>query len=101
MIGFYPNLPDVTEINFEEVFKHDLEKRLCNEFLFNYEAQLDELKKNLVEAINIEKLQIKFNIHKLCRFIFDFSRIFSSYYSKVKILEVCYFYKQIDFKLIN
>lgn len=86
--AIYPNLPDIETINFEETLKHELEKRLCNEFLFKFEDLLEELKLNLVDTEKIEKLQIKFNIHKLCRFLFDFSKLFSSYYSKVKVLEV-------------
>jgi arginyl-tRNA synthetase len=88
--GIYPNLPEIETVNFEEDLKNELEKRLCNEFLFKFEDQLKELKSNLIDnsANLVEKLQIKFNIHKLCRFLFDFSKLFSSYYSKVKVLEV-------------
>ena len=86
--GVYPVLPEIETINFEDSLKHALEKRLCNEFLFKFEDQLKELKLNLIDIAKFERLQLKFNIHKLCRFLFDFSKLFSSYYSKIKVLEV-------------
>lgn len=76
-------------LDFHALLKHDLEKKLSQEYLFKFEDYLNEIQnaicKNDCEiGIKLDKV----NYNKLLKMLVDMSNLFSKYYSKIHILEV-------------
>ena len=89
--GIYKHpLTPLNELNFFNLLKHDLEKKLCLDYLFKYEGYLNEIRDSLCstasESIKLEKVQC----NKLLKMVVDMSNLFSKYYSKIHILEVIF-----------
>jgi hypothetical protein len=79
----------IDDLDFQALLKHDLEKKLCQDYLFKYEDYLVEIQKAI--CANDSKTSIKLdkvNHNKLLKMLVDMSNLFSKYYSKIHVLEV-------------
>lgn len=90
----YKSLPAAEDLNFYALLKNEMERKICEDYLFKYESCLNEI----LEKIGNEKsdnLRLNLGITKIFKLLVDMSNLFSKYYSKIHIIEV----KKLFFKL--
>ena len=88
--GVYKEISSIEEFNFYSLLKSDYEKKLCEEYLFKFEAILVDMNKVICLDQSQNVLSIKINTARLLKFLSEFCNQFSKYYSKVQILEVIF-----------
>jgi hypothetical protein len=86
--GIYKELTPIDKLDFSALLKSDFERKLAEQFIFKFELTLIEIKKEIMEE-NSQSLHVRVNIAKLIRFLTELGALFSKYYSKIHILEVC------------
>ena len=85
--GVYKSLPAFESLNFYALLKNDMERKICDDYVFKYEAYLNEIVEKVCNEKS-ENLKLNLGITKIFKILVDISNLFSKYYSKVHILEV-------------
>jgi hypothetical protein len=77
------------QFDFAALLTHEMEKKLCEKFLFEYDTLMDDIRKSItLDEENVSSLvNLRVNVNKLCRFLIELSTTFSKYYSKVHVIE--------------
>ena len=76
-------------LDFDALLKHDLEKKLCHDYLFKFEDYFKEIQEAIFTGDSETSIKLeKVNYNKLLKMLVDLSNLFSKYYSKIHILEV-------------